>query len=140
MRRTSLFNLAIIRATAIGVGPSVVRKEHGAPRNAATYPTRLRHGGSAATRRLPALVRSAQKIDAAAGHLKQLLLFLTGTGAGMAEAIYLDWRDVDTTGAMVIGRRMKSGTPAAPRSYRRIQTALLRRRRQSTAPAGDQLL
>jgi len=103
MRRTSLFNLAIIRATAIGVGPSVVRKEHGAPRNAATYPTRLRHGGSAATRRLPALVRSAQKIDAAAGHLKQLLLFLTGTGAGMAEAIYLDWRDVDTTGAMAIG-------------------------------------
>jgi hypothetical protein len=37
------------------------------------------------------------------GHLKPLLLFLTGTGAGMAEAIYLDWRDVDTTGAMAIG-------------------------------------
>ena len=60
-------------------------------------------GGSAATRRLPALVRSVQTIDAAAGHLKPLLLFLTGTGAGMAEAIYLGWRDVDAAGAMAIG-------------------------------------
>jgi hypothetical protein len=37
------------------------------------------------------------------------LLFLTGTGAGMAEAIYLDWRDVDTTGPMAIGPANKSG-------------------------------
>jgi integrase len=41
-------------------------------------------------------------VAAAASHLRPLLLFLLGTGARLAEAIYLDWRDVDLAGARAI--------------------------------------
>jgi integrase len=41
-------------------------------------------------------------IDMAAPHLRPLLIFLLGTGARMAEAVYLDWRDVDLAGARAI--------------------------------------
>jgi integrase len=41
-------------------------------------------------------------IAAAALHLQPLLIFLLGTGARMAEAVYLDWRDVDLVGARAI--------------------------------------
>ena len=62
----------------------------------------------------------------AAGHLKPLLLFLIGTGARMAEAIYLDWRDVDLIGTRAIfwadrtkaGKRRNAGLPP------RVVTAL----------------
>jgi integrase len=48
-------------------------------------------------------------IAAAAPHLRPLLIFLIGTGARMAEAIELDWRDVDLTGARAIFSRTKGG-------------------------------
>jgi integrase len=48
-------------------------------------------------------------IGAAAGHLQPLLMFLIGTGARMSEALELDWRDVDLTGARAIFWRTKSG-------------------------------
>ena len=48
-------------------------------------------------------------IAAAAPHLPPLLTFLVGTGARMAEAIELDWRDVDLLGARAILWRTKSG-------------------------------
>jgi integrase len=50
-------------------------------------------------------------IAAAAPHLRPLLTFLVGTGARMTEAVYLDWRDVDLTGARAIfwADRTKSG-------------------------------
>jgi integrase len=41
-------------------------------------------------------------IAVAAPHLRPLAAFLIGTGARMAEAVYLDWRDVDLTGARAI--------------------------------------
>jgi integrase len=58
---------------------------------------------------LPAQVE--QLIAAAAPHLQPLLLFLVCTGARMAEAVYLDWRDVDLAGGRAIfwGDRTKSG-------------------------------
>jgi integrase len=48
-------------------------------------------------------------IAVAAPHLRPLLMFLVGTGARMAEAIELDWRDVDLAGARAILWRTKSG-------------------------------
>jgi integrase len=48
-------------------------------------------------------------IAAAARHLQPLLIFLIGTGARMAEAIELDWRDVDLIGARAIFWRTKLG-------------------------------
>jgi len=50
-------------------------------------------------------------IAVAALHLKPLVTFLLGTGARMAEAVYLDWRDVDLTGARAIfwADRTKAG-------------------------------
>jgi integrase len=48
-------------------------------------------------------------IAAAAKHLKPLLVFLLGTGARLSEAIYLDWRDVDLTGARAIFWETKNG-------------------------------
>jgi integrase len=49
-------------------------------------------------------------IEAAAPHLKPLLVFLLGTGARLSEAIYLEWRDVDLTGGRVIFWETKNGT------------------------------
>jgi integrase len=54
-----------------------------------------------------------QLIDAASPHLKHLLTFLLCTGARMAEALELDWRDVD--GQRAIFWRTKGG-------FRRIAT------------------
>ncbi len=50
-------------------------------------------------------------IAVAAPHLRPLAAFLIGTGARMAEAVYLDWRDVDLTGARAIfwADRTKAG-------------------------------
>jgi integrase len=48
-------------------------------------------------------------IAAAAPHLRPLLTFLVGTGARMAEAVELDWRDVDLIGARAIFWRTKGG-------------------------------
>jgi len=41
-------------------------------------------------------------VRAAAAHLRPLVVTLLGTGMRLAEAIYLDWRDVDLLGARVI--------------------------------------
>jgi integrase len=49
---------------------------------------------------LPAEVE--RLIAAAATHLQPLLIFLAGTGARMAEAVYLDWREVDLLGGRAI--------------------------------------
>lgn len=48
-------------------------------------------------------------VAAAAPHLRPLILFLIGTGARFAEAIELDWRDVDLAGARVIFWQTKEG-------------------------------
>jgi integrase len=41
-------------------------------------------------------------ITASAPHLRTLITFLLGTGARLSEALYLDWHDVDLTGARAI--------------------------------------
>lgn len=56
---------------------------------------------------LPA--EAARLVAAAAPHLQPLLVFLLGTGARMAEAIELEWRDVDLAGARAIFWRTKTG-------------------------------
>jgi integrase len=48
-------------------------------------------------------------IPVAAPHLRPLLTFLAGTGARMAEALELDWRDVDLQGARAIFWKTKNG-------------------------------
>ena len=48
-------------------------------------------------------------IEAAAPHLRPLLVFLIGTGARMSEALELEWRDVDLAGRRVIFWVTKSG-------------------------------
>jgi integrase len=63
-------------------------------------------------------------VDAAASHLKPLLIFLVGTGARMSEAIELDWRDVDLPGARVIFWRTKTGTRRVAQLSPRIVTDL----------------
>lgn len=50
-------------------------------------------------------------IDAAAPHLKPLLIFLFGTGARLSEALYLDWSNVDLGAARVRFFKTKSGNP-----------------------------
>ncbi len=46
-------------------------------------------------------------VNVAAPHLRPLLIFLVGTGARMAEAIELEWRDVDLRGGLAIFWRTK---------------------------------
>jgi integrase len=48
-------------------------------------------------------------IEAAAPHLRPLLVFLLSTGARLSEAIELDWRDVDLKGGRAIFWRTKTG-------------------------------
>jgi integrase len=47
-------------------------------------------------------------IAAAAPHLRPELVFLSGTGTRLSEAICIEWRDVDLTGARAIFRRTKN--------------------------------
>lgn len=66
-------------------------------------------------------------IAVAAPHLQPLLTFLLGTGARMAEAIELDWRDVDLVGARATfwrtkGRKMRK--PRKPELPPRVVAAL----------------
>lgn len=52
----------------------------------------------------------AEQLLASAGpHLRPLIIFLLGTGARLSEALYLDWRDVDLTGARAIFWKTKNG-------------------------------
>jgi integrase len=56
------------------------------------------------------LPSEAEKLlDAAAAHLRPLLLMLIGTGARMSEALELEWRDVDLRGGRAILWRTKNG-------------------------------
>lgn len=56
------------------------------------------------------LPNEAEKlIEAAAAHLRPLLVFLVATGARMSEAIELDWRDVDLVGGRAIFWKTKGG-------------------------------
>jgi integrase len=55
-------------------------------------------------RTLYLLPDEAERLIAAAGHLRPLVVFLLSTGARMGEAIYLDWDDraIDLSGGQVI--------------------------------------
>ncbi len=48
-------------------------------------------------------------VEAAAPHLRPLIVFLICTGARLSEAIYLDWQDVDIVGARAIFWDTKNG-------------------------------
>lgn len=50
-------------------------------------------------------------VEAAAPHLRPLLVFLIGTGARMSEALELDWSDVDLAAASVRFLRTKTDAP-----------------------------
>jgi integrase len=63
-------------------------------------------------------------IDAAASHLRPLIVFLVGTGARMSEAIELDWRDVDLAGARAIFWRTKGGKRRVAQLPLRVVAAL----------------
>jgi integrase len=52
---------------------------------------------------------AARLIEAAAPHLKPLVIFLLCTGARLSEALYLDWRFVDLSGAHVIFANTSAG-------------------------------
>lgn len=54
-------------------------------------------------------------IEAAAPHLKPLVLFLFSTGCRLAEALYIDWQDIDLTECEATFRDTKNGeTRTAP--------------------------
>ena len=59
-------------------------------------------------------------IEAAAPHIKPLAIFLLSTGARIAEALYLDWRDVDLSACHVVFNDTKNGenrgVPLHPRA------------------------
>lgn len=48
-------------------------------------------------------------VEAAAPHLRPLVVFLLSTGARLSEALYLDWREVDLDRAHVVFRDTKNG-------------------------------
>jgi integrase len=61
-------------------------------------------------RTLYLLPREAERlISTAVPHVRPLLLFLISTGARMSEAIELDWRELDLSGARAIFWRTKTG-------------------------------
>src|SRR5258708_39993763 len=52
-------------------------------------------------------------VDAAAPHLRPLLLFILCTGARLSEALYLDWADVDLPAAKAVFRDTNNGSDRA---------------------------
>jgi integrase len=50
-------------------------------------------------------------VDACAGHLRPLVVFLLYTGARLSEALYADWRQVDVDRAQVHFPETKNGDP-----------------------------
>ncbi len=58
-------------------------------------------------------------VEAAAPHLKPLLIFLLCTGARMSEALELEWRDVDLIGRRAIFWRTKNGQRRVATLHRR---------------------
>ncbi len=52
---------------------------------------------------------AARLVDAAAPHIKPLVIFLLATGARLSEALYLQWRDVDLSRAHVTFLDTKNG-------------------------------
>lgn len=67
-------------------------------------------------------------IEAAAPHLKPLLIFLLCTGARMSEALELEWRDVDLQGSRAIFWRTKGGRRRVAALPPRIVESLARLR------------
>src|SRR5215472_2449000 len=63
-------------------------------------------------------------VNAAAPHVKPLLLFLLGTGARMSEAIELEWRDLDLQGGRAIFWRTKTGKRRVAQLPPRLVAAL----------------
>ena len=62
-------------------------------------------------------------IDAAAPHLRPLLIFLIGTGARLSEALYLDWRNVNLERAHVMFLDTKNGEDrGVPLNSRVVET------------------
>ena len=68
-------------------------------------------------------------VAAAAPHIKPLLVFLIGTGARMAEALELEWRDVDLVGAKVTFWRTKNGKRRVVSLPRRVTNGIMGLRR-----------
>lgn len=87
-------------------------------------------------------------IEAAAPHLKPLVIFLLSTGARMSEAIYLDWRDVDLSRCHVTFLDTKNGehrgVPLHPRAVAALANlphragAVFRRPRKGLSPRPGQ--
>lgn len=50
-------------------------------------------------------------IDAAAPHLRPLVILLLATGARLSEALYLNWREVDLSRAHVVFLNLEAGGP-----------------------------
>lgn len=63
-------------------------------------------------------------VEAAAPHIRPLVIFLFSTGARIAEALYLDWRDVDLDRAHVVFPETKNGEPRGVPLHPRAVAAL----------------
>lgn len=63
-------------------------------------------------------------IEAAAPHLKPLVIFLLSTGARLSEALYLDWRNVDLSRAHVVFVDTKNGERRGVPLHERAVAAL----------------
>ena len=59
-------------------------------------------------------------IDAAAPHLRALVVFLLSTGARLSEALYLDWRDVDLDARRVVFVKTKNGERRSVTLHERV--------------------
>ncbi len=67
---------------------------------------------------------AARLIEAAAPHLKPLVIFLLATGARLSEALYLDWHEVDLTRAHVTFLETKNGEDRGIHLHTRAVVAL----------------
>lgn len=63
-------------------------------------------------------------IEAAAPHLRPLVIFLLSTGARLSEALYLQWRDVDLSAGQVVFHDTKNGESRGVPLHARAVAAL----------------
>lgn len=80
-------------------------------------------------------------IQAAAPHLRPLVIFLFSTGARLSEALYLDWRDVDLSRCHVAFTDTKNGeargVPLHPRAVAALANLKGRKGRVFRRPDGE---
>jgi integrase len=114
-----------IRRIFFPYGPLTAVLTHAAKRDWCTFPKFDKPAEPKGKTIWLAPADALRLIEAAAPHLRPLILFMLCTGARVSEALELDWSDVDLPATKVVLRDTKNGTDRPARLPPAAVTALV---------------